>query len=161
MTMHLQRGLTTLNTSTKKKKRKITKAKLERWTVDLRKYNKQMKSLGMHNHMMTMDQYIDGNWHGTKKVKAGFAGSQMKRFLDWDYLKEVKDIWKGPVVLKGIMHSDDAVKASRIIDCIYLSNHGGRQLDLAPSPIQILPEVRKSLKTVSYTHLTLPTNREV
>ena len=44
------------------------------------------------------------------------------------------------------MHSDDAVKASRIIDCIYLSNHGGRQLDLAPSPIQILPEVRKSLK---------------
>ena len=59
MTMHLQRGLTTLNTSTKKKKRKITKAKLERWTVDLRKYNKQMKSLGMHNHMMTMDQYID------------------------------------------------------------------------------------------------------
>ena len=94
----------------------------------------------------TMDQYMDGNWHGTKKVKAGFAGSQMKRFLDWDYLKEVKDIWKGPVVLKGIMHSDDAVKASRIIDCIYLSNHGGRQLDLAPSPIQILPEVRKSLK---------------
>lgn len=59
MTMHLQRGLTTLNTSTKKPKRKITKAKLERWTVDLRKYNKQMKSLGMHNHMMTMDQYID------------------------------------------------------------------------------------------------------
>ena len=37
-----------------------------------------------------MDQYMDGNWHGTKKVKAGFAGSQMKRFLDWDYLKEVK-----------------------------------------------------------------------
>ena len=30
----------------------------------------------------TMDQYMDGNWHGTKKVKAGFAGSQMKRFLD-------------------------------------------------------------------------------
>ncbi len=94
----------------------------------------------------TMDQYTDGNWHGTEKVKAGFAGSQMKRFLDWDYLKEVKDIWKGPVVLKGIMHSDDAVKASRIVDCIYLSNHGGRQLDLAPSPIQILPEVRRSLK---------------
>ena len=61
MKFHLQRGLTTLNTSTKKKKRKITKAKLERWTVDLRKYNKQMKSLGMHNHMMTMDQYIDYN----------------------------------------------------------------------------------------------------
>ena len=81
----------------------------------------------------TMDQYSDGNWHGTEKSKAGFAGSQMKRYLDWDYLKEVKDIWKGPVVLKGLMHEEDAVLASKIVDCVYLSNHGGRQLDMAPS----------------------------
>ena len=90
---------------------------------------------------------MDGNWHGTKKVKAGLRKSNEK-VLDWDYLKEVKDIWKGPVVLKGIMHSDDAVKASELLTAIYLSNHGGRQLDLAPSPIQILPEVRKSLKKI-------------
>ena len=93
----------------------------------------------------TMDQYSDGNWHGTEKTKAGFAGSQMKRFLDWDYLKEVKDIWKGPVVLKGLMHKEDAILASKIVDCVYLSNHGGRQLDMAPSPLQTLPEIRNSL----------------
>ena len=92
-----------------------------------------------------MDQYSDGNWHGTEKSKAGFAGSQMKRYLDWDYLKEVKDIWKGPVVLKGLMHEDDAILASKIVDCVYLSNHGGRQLDMAPSPLQALPSIRKKL----------------
>lgn len=93
----------------------------------------------------TMDQYSDGNWHGTEKSKAGFAGSQMKRYLDWDYLKEVKDIWKGPVVLKGLMHEEDAVLASKYVDCVYLSNHGGRQLDMAPSPLQTLPSIRKKL----------------
>ncbi len=93
----------------------------------------------------TMDQYSNGNWHGNEKSKAGFAGSQMKRYLDWDYLQEVKDIWKGPVVLKGLMHEDDAVLASKIVDCVYLSNHGGRQLDMAPSPLQTLPSIRKKL----------------
>ena len=45
MTMHLARGLTMLNT--KKPKRQITKAKLKRWAEDLRRYNKDMKRLGM------------------------------------------------------------------------------------------------------------------
>ena len=93
----------------------------------------------------TMDQYSDGTWHGNAKSKAGFAGSQMQRYLDWDYLKEVRDIWKGPIILKGLMHLDDAIKAAKVVDAIYLSNHGGRQIDIAPSPLQILPEVRKKL----------------
>ena len=90
----------------------------------------------------TMDQYSDGSWHGNAKSKAGFAGSQMQRYLDWDYLKEVRDIWRGPIILKGLMHIEDAVKATKFIDAIYLSNHGGRQIDIAPSPLQILPEIR-------------------
>ena len=93
----------------------------------------------------TMDQYSDGTWHGNAKSKAGFAGSQMQRYLDWDYLKEVRDIWKGPIILKGLMHLDDTIKAAKVVDAIYLSNHGGRQIDIAPSPLQILPEVRKKL----------------
>lgn len=93
----------------------------------------------------TMDQYSDGTWHGNAKSKAGFAGSQMQRYLDWDYLQEVRDIWKGPIILKGLMHVDDAVKATSYVDAIYLSNHGGRQIDIAPSPLQILPLVRKKV----------------
>ena len=93
----------------------------------------------------TMDQYSNGDWHGNAKSKAGFAGSQMQRYLDWDYLKEVRDIWKGPIVLKGLMHEDDAIKTTKIVDAIYLSNHGGRQIDIAPSPLQILPDIRKKI----------------
>ena len=70
MTMHLARGLTMLNT--KKPKRQITKAKLKRWAEDLRRYNKDMKRLGMHDHKMTMEQYVEyvhGNFvPGRKKT---------------------------------------------------------------------------------------------
>ena len=93
----------------------------------------------------TMDQYSDGSWHGNAKSKAGFAGSQMQRYLDWDYLKEVRDIWSGPIILKGLMDINDAVQASKIIDAIYLSNHGGRQIDLVPNPLQVLPSIRKKI----------------
>ena len=93
----------------------------------------------------TMDQYSDGSWHGNAKSKAGFAGSQMQRYLDWDYLKEVRDLWSGPIILKGLMDVNDAVQASKIIDAIYISNHGGRQIDIAPSPLQVLPEIRNKL----------------
>jgi L-lactate dehydrogenase (cytochrome) len=92
-----------------------------------------------------MDQYSDGSWHGNAKSKAGFAGSQMQRYLDWDYLKEVRDIWKGPIILKGLMDIEDAVKTTKVVDAIYLSNHGGRQIDIAPSPLQTLPEIRKKV----------------
>ena len=66
MTMHLERGLTTINT--KKRKRKITNAKMARWTEELRVHNKQMKRLGMHSHMMNIDEYVD-YIHGEHKPR--------------------------------------------------------------------------------------------
>jgi len=66
MTMHLARGLTTLNTT--KKKRKITQAKLDRWKEDLRIRNKEYKKQGLHKLMMTLDEYID-YIHGEYKPK--------------------------------------------------------------------------------------------
>ena len=64
--MHLERGLTTINTT--KRKRKITKAKLAKWTEELRLHNKQMKKLGMHDHKMNIEEYID-YIHGQYKPK--------------------------------------------------------------------------------------------
>ena len=68
MTMHLARGLTTLNTNTKKRKRKITNAKMAKWTEELRIRNKEYKKKGLHNLMMTIDEYID-YVHGQYKPK--------------------------------------------------------------------------------------------
>ena len=64
--MHLAQGLTTTNT--KKRKRKITQAKMNRWTEELRLHNKQMKRIGMHDHMMNINEYID-YIHGEYKPK--------------------------------------------------------------------------------------------
>ena len=104
-------------------------------------------SLGVLKHGMprfgTMDKYQKSQ--GNSKIKKGYAGSQMDRYLDWQYLEEVRSIWKGPIVLKGLMDNRDALKAKDYVDAIYLSNHGGRQLDLAPSPMQVLPQIRKEL----------------
>ena len=65
--------------------------------------------------------------------------------LDWDDLTWIKDEWAGtgPLVLKGIQSVEDAIMASEAgVDGIYLSNHGGRQLDHAPSSVQTLLEIR-------------------
>ena len=71
--------------------------------------------------------------------------NEMPRYIDWQYLKEIKELWKGPIILKGILDEEDAIRASQIVDAIYLSNHGGRQIDLVPSPLQVLPNIRKKL----------------
>ena len=62
--------------------------------------------------------------------------------LDW-----LRSVWKGNLVVKGIQTLDDARQAvDHGADGIVLSNHGGRQLDRAPIPLQLLPETAAALK---------------
>jgi L-lactate dehydrogenase (cytochrome) len=62
--------------------------------------------------------------------------------LDWEEVKEIKKMWGGPLILKGILDAQDARKAAEVgADAIIVSNHGGRQLDGALSSIRILPQV--------------------
>lgn len=66
--------------------------------------------------------------------------------LDWDDLSWIRQAWAntGPVILKGIQTAEDAAMAAEAgVDGIYLSNHGGRQMDYAPSSLQTLLEIRK------------------
>lgn len=60
----------------------------------------------------------------------------------WDDIAEVRDLWRGPLAIKGILHPDDAVRAVNIgADAVVVSNHGGRQLDHSPSAIAALPDI--------------------
>ena len=62
--------------------------------------------------------------------------------LCWDDMRWVRDQWKGKLVIKGILHPDDARNARAIgADGVIVSNHGGRQLDGAIAPIEALPAV--------------------
>ncbi len=60
----------------------------------------------------------------------------------WDVLRSVRKLWSGPLVVKGILHHEDArICVDLGADGILISNHGGRQLDAAPAPIDVLPRI--------------------
>ena len=62
--------------------------------------------------------------------------------LNWNDLARIRKKWKGPIVIKGILSADDALLARKIgMDGIIVSNHGGRQLDGAASPLRALPRI--------------------
>lgn len=68
--------------------------------------------------------------------------------LGWDHIRHVRRIWKGRLVLKGILRIDDAVRAiAEGADGVIISNHGGRQLDGTPSALRVLPAIREALGT--------------
>ena len=68
---------------------------------------------------------------------------QLNGGLDWDYLDIIRDRWPGKLLLKGILHGQDAERAARAgVDGLVISNHGGRQLDAAPHPLHQLPHIR-------------------
>ena len=62
--------------------------------------------------------------------------------LNWEHLRLIRRIWKGTLVVKGILHAADARLARDAgADGIIVSNHGGRQLDGAIAPLRVLPEI--------------------
>jgi L-lactate dehydrogenase (cytochrome) len=65
-----------------------------------------------------------------------------KSTVCWDDLKWIRQIWKGPLVIKGLMIGDDARRAvDEGADAVVVSNHGGRQLDCVYPTLRALPEV--------------------
>lgn len=65
-----------------------------------------------------------------------------REHINWAHLRRIRRRWNGPLVLKGILHPSDALKAKKLgVDGIIVSNHGGRQLDGAIAPLRALPAV--------------------
>lgn len=62
--------------------------------------------------------------------------------INYEDLKEIRELWPGKIVIKGVQNVEDSKKLADLgVDGILLSNHGGRQLDRAPVPFHLLPEV--------------------
>ena len=77
---------------------------------------------------------------------AGFDRHASRAGANWEFLARLRDQWRGRLVVKGVMHPDDAERIARMgVDAIYVSNHGGRQLDAAPSAISALHQIRQRL----------------
>src|SRR4051812_46262015 len=70
------------------------------------------------------------------------VGREMDASLDWEYVKRLRGLWPGKLLLKGIERADDAERAASIgCDGIVVSNHGGRQLDGAIPTLEALPAI--------------------
>ena len=83
------------------------------------------------------------SWNGTV---AELLDSMFDPTVTFDDLRWIRKQWPGKLVVKGIQNAEDAAKAVKAgADAIVLSNHGGRQLDKAPVPFLLLPEVSKKL----------------
>ena len=73
---------------------------------------------------------------------SAWTSQQFDPTLDWDDVKRIRNRWKGKLILKGILDPRDAeIAAGTGAEALIVSNHGGRQLDGAPSSIAVLPEI--------------------
>jgi L-lactate dehydrogenase (cytochrome) len=89
-----------------------------------------------------------GNFVGMAGVEhdavslAAFTTKQFSASITWADVEWYRTLWPGPIALKGILSAEVARQAvERGVEAIIVSNHGGRQLDHAPSPIEALPEI--------------------
>jgi L-lactate dehydrogenase (cytochrome) len=73
---------------------------------------------------------------------AGWVAKQFDPTMTWKDIEWIRSLWPGKIVLKGILDVEDAkIAAATGVSSIVVSNHGGRQLDGAPSSIAALPAV--------------------
>ena len=94
-----------------------------------------------------LSQITFGNYvRDGEKIDIGSLAKRMSSLLDtsmsWKDVEWLRNIWKGPLILKGILHPDEATEAiARGVDGVIVSNHGGRQLDGAAAAIDVLPSI--------------------
>ena len=78
--------------------------------------------------------------------KPTFTRNEIRGHIDWQFLAKLRERWTGKLILKGVLSADDAVRIRDAgVDAVYVSNHGGRQLDAAPAAIEVLPEIRQAV----------------
>jgi (S)-mandelate dehydrogenase len=82
----------------------------------------------------------------TQQINAFAAIQAPASTITWTDLEEYRRIWPRHLVVKGIMYREDAIRTAQIgVDGIIVSNHGGRQLDQAPAPLEVLPGINDAV----------------
>ncbi|MAC90782.1 alpha-hydroxy acid oxidase [Maricaulis sp.] len=95
--------------------------------------------------MATTPKILAANWADMDTGGMGiiqFLDSQFDRTVTWEDAKWMKEAWGGPFAIKGIARPDDALRCVHAgADAVWISNHGGRQLDTAPATIDTLADI--------------------
>jgi (S)-mandelate dehydrogenase len=80
--------------------------------------------------------------HATINDIIAFARREMAGTFTWEEVARYRDRWKGTFIVKGILHPEDAEKAVSLgVDGMFVSNHGGRQIEVLPAAIDALPAI--------------------
>ena len=94
--------------------------------------------------LRTIESYMDNR---NALPPTEHIGYLLRTSPDLDYVRAVRDLWDGPLLLKGVMDPAQAKGLEKEgVDGIWLSNHAGRQFDGAPSTIEMLPAIRRATK---------------
>lgn len=75
-----------------------------------------------------------------------FMASMMRATLNWEMLEKVRELWPHQLIVKGVLAVEDAIRLRHAgVDALVVSNHGGRQLGSAASPLDVLPAIRTAV----------------
>lgn len=78
--------------------------------------------------------------------RRGFVRNEGRGKVDWAFLQDLRDAWDGNLIVKGVTFPQDAARIKKTgADAVYVSNHGGRQLDSAPPAIATLAPIRAAV----------------
>lgn len=95
---------------------------------------------------LNFERYV-GETAATAEI-AGYVYREMAGPMTWDTVALIRDLWPRALVVKGVLHPDDARRAVEVgCDGVFVSNHGGRQFDAAPASIDMLPAIRAAVGT--------------
>lgn len=96
----------------------------------------------LHSKRWTFGNYADREKSGNVKDMAKLVRSQLDPSFDAKTVEWVRSLWPGKLIVKGILNPDDArIAVDCGADAVLVSNHGGRQLDSAPSTASMLPRI--------------------
>jgi len=91
---------------------------------------------------VTFGNYVQSNSPESVSALAARMGSLLDPSMSWEDVDMVRAHWKGRLILKGVLHPDEAAQAVKHgVDAIIVSNHGGRQLNGAIASVRALPAV--------------------
>ncbi len=94
----------------------------------------------------TIRQYAGANASTNETIR--FARSEMGGAFSWEEVARYRAAWKGPMMVKGILHPADAEKAVALgIEGVWVSNHGGRQIEALMPTIDVLPAIAAAVGT--------------
>lgn len=95
---------------------------------------------------LTFGNYIRPGKPESLRTLAGRMSQLLDPSMNWADVDEIRRVWRGPLILKGILHPAEAAEAvARGVDAVVVSNHGGRQLDGAASSLDALPGVVRAV----------------